>query len=214
MPDFEVGAKRRIFDPGYIKAMSNPKFRLIQDDSCVHLKGNVVVTKKGEEVPADVVVLCTGFKAQAFLYPLMIYNDAGESLVDRFNSTYAKSYRGTFASGFPNFAFLMGPNTTTGHSSVIFTSECQVTLILKVIAPVLANEKKHASISVTREAEDEYFAKVRSTMKNRIWEKEPVGWYVQDEGKCTTLYPWSQVNFWWNTLWPVKSHYKTINCAL
>ena len=58
-PDFEIAAKRRVFDGGYYKALNNPKVELIPDDAVVSAKGKEVITKSGRRVPADVIVLCT-----------------------------------------------------------------------------------------------------------------------------------------------------------
>lgn len=223
-PDFDVSAKRRIFeDPkrGYLAAMNNPNFELVQDDTVISLSPHAVVTASGREIKADVVVLSTGFLIQDFTYPLEIFNGDGESLLERYRSSGVRAYRGTFVSGFPNFANLMGPNTATGHSSVLFTSECQITMILKVLGPVLktlthlAPSKNPAPyVEVTLEAEKEYYASMRAAMKERVWEKNGgVSWYVEtSSGLCTTLYPWSQINFWWNATWPVYSHFRRVGC--
>lgn len=91
-------------------SMSNPKFELVQDDAVSALSEHSVVTSKGECINADVVVLCTGFRTQDFTYPLEIYNGEGESLLKRFRETNARTYRGTFVSGFPNFVSLSTSN--------------------------------------------------------------------------------------------------------
>ena len=59
MPDFDIAAKRRIFDSGYYQSLNNDNVELIQDDSVVSFKEDSVVTANGVEIKADVVVLCT-----------------------------------------------------------------------------------------------------------------------------------------------------------
>jgi hypothetical protein len=126
-------------------------------------------------------------------------------------------------SGFPNFFWLLGPNTSNGHSSVIFTAECQITLALELIRPLLSKltaagaDKAGAgpTVEVTADAEDEYYAKLRAEMKKKLWEQEGVrSWYgvEQEDGTqlCTAVYPWSQVHFWWHTRKPVWSHFRAI----
>lgn len=94
----------------------------------------------------------------------------------------------------------MGPNCTTGHSSVIFTSlstfccflvigililpgflhsECQVTMLLKVLGPVLKRLPKVAPsldpapyVEVKLEEEIRFFEKLRAAMKERVWERK------------------------------------------
>lgn len=106
-PDFEVSAKRRIYDMGYLPALHNPKLTLRQGDAVVSAKGRTVMTAKGVEVPADVVVLCTGFKVRDYLAPVEILNDKGEGLVARLKGNGVKAYRGTLVSDFPNFFWIM-----------------------------------------------------------------------------------------------------------
>ncbi|KAK4047414.1 hypothetical protein OIV83_005461 [Microbotryomycetes sp. JL201] len=217
-PDFDIAAKRRVFDSGYYDALNNPKVELIQDDTVVTAKGHEVVTKNGKRIPADVIVLCTGFRVQDYLFPLKIYAD-DVSLQDKMRESKVSTYRGTMVEGFPNYFWLMGPNTATGHSSVIFTSECQVTMMLKLVKPILNKISKvelqlpAPSIEVTHEAQQRYNEAVRNEMKKKVWEKDGgVSWYVdQKTGLCTTLYPWSQIHFWWHSLWPNKSDFSYQN---
>ena len=37
----------------------------------------------------------------------------------------AQAYQGTAVDGFPNFMMIFGPNTATGHSSVVMASESE-----------------------------------------------------------------------------------------
>lgn len=61
-PDFDIAAKRRIFDSGYYKATNAPNFELLQGDSVTNVKGDQVFTKNGKQIRADVIVLSTGFR--------------------------------------------------------------------------------------------------------------------------------------------------------
>lgn len=215
-PDFDIAAKRRVFDDGYYKALHNPNVELIVDDVVKSFDATGVVTTKGVKVEADVVVLCTGFKVQDFLFPLKIYNGKGETLLERFKATNARAMQATCISDFPNFFMTMGPNSATGHSSVIFTSECQVTMILKLIKPIVEKLKTQSTLSlpaptvvVRASAEKKYDVALRAEMKKKVWEKGGgVSWYVDSKtGLCTTLYPWSQINFWWHASYPREADY-------
>lgn len=63
-PNFNVGAKRRIFDSGYYEALNRENFTLHMDDGVATFKKNSIVTKKGVEIPCDICVFATGFKVQ------------------------------------------------------------------------------------------------------------------------------------------------------
>lgn len=57
-PDFDIGAKRRIFDSGYLAILQRDNVDLIET-SVGKVKANSIVTAEGVEFPADVIVLCT-----------------------------------------------------------------------------------------------------------------------------------------------------------
>ncbi|GAA6054351.1 hypothetical protein JCM3770_003330 [Rhodotorula araucariae] len=209
-PDFDVAAKRRVFDTGYYESLNAPNMELIADDTVTSVKGDKVFTKAGRTVRADVIVLATGFKVRDFLFPLKIYNDKGVSLQDHLQETNVKTYQSTVIAEFPNFFWIMGPNSATGHSSVLFTSEAQLNLAFHLIHPILnalkadGRKKPAPYVEVKTEAEDAYYWRLRKEMKKKVWEKDGgVSWYVdQKTGLCTTLYPWSQVHFWRSCTFP------------
>ncbi|GAA5995915.1 flavin-containing monooxygenase [Rhodotorula paludigena] len=215
-PDFDVAAKRRVFDTGYYESLNAPNMELIADDTVTSVKGDKVYTKGGRELRADVIALATGFKVRDYLFPLKIYNSEGVSLQDLLNKTKVKTYQSTLISGFENFFWLMGPNSATGHSSVLFTTEAQLNLVFHLIRPILAklkqapNAKPAPYVGVTPAAEDRFYADLRKEMKNRVWEKDGgVSWYVdKSTGLCTTLYPWSQVHFWRSCTYPRYGDFK------
>ncbi|GAA6039275.1 hypothetical protein JCM8097_003239 [Rhodosporidiobolus ruineniae] len=210
--DFDVAAKRRVFDAGYYEALNAPNMELIADDTVVGVKGDKVFTKNGREVRADIIALATGFKVRDYLFPLKIYNDKGENLQERLKQNGVKTYQSTLIADYPNFFWVMGPNSATGHSSVLFTSEAQLNLVFHLIHPLLRRLRQRGVelikpapyVEVTKAAEDRHWDNLRKEMKVRVWEKDGgVSWYVdKDTGFCTTLYPWSQTHFWRRCTFP------------
>ncbi|SCZ92516.1 BZ3500_MvSof-1268-A1-R1_Chr5-2g07934 [Microbotryum saponariae] len=200
-PNFEVMAKRRVFDSGYYKALHNPKVDLISDDALETVKGDTVTTRGAE---------AQGRRDRSLhgVQDSRIANDKGEDLATVLGSSNASNYLGTLVAGFPNYFWIMGPNTATGHSSVIFTSECQMGKLIDP-TPILKKLKQNRDASpgpiveVSKQAQDAYMGKLRAEMKKKVWEKDGgVSWYVNKKtGLCTTLYPWSQVHFWRSTAW-------------
>lgn len=209
-----------MFDAGYYRSLHEPNVELVADDSVERAEGNTVYTKKGRELKADVVILATGFRVRdckspstvykrwscslawaitpADLFPMKVTNGEGESLQERMDQTGVKTYQGTCVSSFPNFFWILGPNTATNHSSVLFTSEAQLALAFHLIRPVLAALGKGQQqrvklikpapyVEVTRAAEDRYYAELRQRMKGMVWEsKGGVAWYVDKAtGLCT-----------------------------
>ncbi|GJN93403.1 hypothetical protein Rhopal_006458-T1 [Rhodotorula paludigena] len=204
--DFPFGQKRRIIDfLKYAPATNDPKFTLVYPDTIKSAKGHTVTTEKGVEVPADVIVLSTGFKVTDYLHPLSVFNGEGESLVERLKKNGVKTYLTSMVATYPNFFLLMGPNSVTGHSSVIINSERTVEMMVELVKPVLAALAKRdkdaeppaPSVEVKQEVEDEWFARMRAEMEKKVWENDGgISWYVDPNiGKCTTLFPWGQLEF-------------------
>jgi hypothetical protein len=106
----------------------------------------------------------------------------------------------------PTFAYLRaGPNTVTGHTSAIFTSECQVSpsltvtsdvtherisqvnYSLQLAAPILDGRIK--SIDVKRKVFDEYNEKIQSRLQGSVM-TQCTSWYrVGKVGKITNMFP-------------------------
>ncbi|GAA5891609.1 hypothetical protein JCM6882_004530 [Rhodosporidiobolus microsporus] len=220
-PDFDVAAKRRIFDTGYLESLNRGNVDLIGDDSVVSAKGNEVFTKKGKVVKADAIALATGFKVRDYLFPLKVYNEKGENLQERLMKNGIKTYQSTLIAEYPNFFWVMGPNSATGHSSVLFTSEAQLNLVFHLIHPIL-NKLRASSpsspsatepapyVEVTTRAEELYWKALREKMKEKVWEQNGgVSWYVDKAtGLCTTLYPWPQTHFWRRCTFPTFSDFR------
>lgn len=85
-----------------------------------------------------------------------------------------------YPSSFPSFAsLLMGPNSVTGHSSVLFNTECTVLLLLELLKPFAATLRSPAeaarvpapTVEVTEEAEGTWYEGMRREMETRVWEK-------------------------------------------
>src|SRR5262245_5473615 len=64
---------------------------------------------------------------------------------DTTTQSVAQAYFGTCVPSFPNFFILMGPNTVTGHLSVIYTVECQINFALRLLAPVIESLPSYRS---------------------------------------------------------------------
>ncbi|BGP19132.1 hypothetical protein JCM10213v2_007219 [Rhodosporidiobolus nylandii] len=219
-PDFDVAAKRRIFDTTYYECLNADNMELVADDTVVSAKGSSVFTKNGREIQADAVVLATGFKVRDYFFPMNVVNEKGENLKDRLQQNGVKTFQSTLVSGYPNF-WIMGPNGATGHSSVLFTSECQLTLAFHLIRPILDQVRKPKEVTpapfveVTQQAEESYWQGLRKEMKKKVWEQDGgVSWYVDPKtGYCTTLYPWSQTHFWRKATFPDYNNFAWTNAT-
>lgn len=137
-----VACRRRVLDSTYLPALSSPNLDLLTT-KLERIEEDAVWTADGRRIAADVIVLANGFSPKAAGAPLTL---RGKDLT--IQEHYAKygegsqlAYRSIFLSGFPNMGMLVGPNSGTGHMSVVYTSERQQELLLTIADPVLTSSK-------------------------------------------------------------------------
>ncbi|KAF9024211.1 FAD/NAD(P)-binding domain-containing protein [Hymenopellis radicata] len=193
IPTYKPGCKRLIVNAGYLESLHRPNMRMNWDgiDSIVE---DGIVTKKGDKLRFDVIIPSTGFAAAE--YPLPVRGLDGLPLQKYFDSHGGPTaFRGTMIPGFPNLFVLGGPNTLTGHTSVIFTEEVQTNFALKLIKPIM--QGRVASVDVTEAATDAWNARLQKRMKGSVF-MDCVSWYrVGQTGKVHATFPGSAVLFWW-----------------
>ncbi|KAF4502424.1 monooxygenase [Fusarium agapanthi] len=210
VPKFEVGCKRRVFDTGYLEALHRPNLHLISDDPVEWIGRRSVFLRSGKELPADAIVLATGFETTKLLAAIEIIGLEGNSVEDHWNKHndgLPQAYYGTCIAGFPNMFIMMGPNTLTGHLSVTWSTECQINFTLRVIDPVLRSlhppklslwpSKMVEAVQVKQQAEDEENSWIQSKCKSLVWSSGCSNWYVEPKtGKNLLIYPEWQWHFW------------------
>ncbi|KAL4753480.1 hypothetical protein BDW72DRAFT_190934 [Aspergillus terricola var. indicus] len=141
-PKIELGCKRRVMDTDYLACLHRGNMELVHDDPIERITIDGVRTNSGRKIYADAIILATGFKTAHPLFPIgdNIRGEGGVTLSEHWESTAShapQAYYGTCVSRFPNMFILVGPNTATGHTSVLFTVECQIDFTLKVLDPIL-----------------------------------------------------------------------------
>ncbi|EFR02388.1 4-hydroxyacetophenone monooxygenase [Nannizzia gypsea CBS 118893] len=203
IPDFEIGCKRRIFDTGYLKALHNENL-LLTDAKILKIVPDGLQTGDGF-IPADVIVLATGFDTSEYLNGnINILGRGGKSVAEHWDEYGGpEAYNSSAMHGFPNFFMLLGPNTATGHTSALMAAENSVNYALRILKPVLMNNA--TSVEVKQEAESVYVNKVQAALQKTVFHSGCRSWYVNDKGWNGTTYPWPQSYFWYRSLFPCWS---------
>ena len=140
-------------------------------------------------IPADVIILANGFDVIKWLQPLEVKGRGGKSLHEVMEERGGpQMYMGTAMDGFPNFFAIFGPNTVTGHTSVILASENGVNLILKLIAPLLKGDI--SEVEVTKKAEIAWAKDMQTANKRTVFHQDGLrNWYITDRGWNSTTFP-------------------------
>ncbi|KAA8900492.1 dimethylaniline monooxygenase [Sphaerosporella brunnea] len=198
IPDFQIGCKRRIMDPGpgYLESLNNEHV-MLTDEKVVELTSNSIRTPT-RDYPVDVIVYATGFQTGSFMSPMEVFGRGGESLTEHWSRLGGPgAYNCTALHGFPNFFFILGPNTATGHTSCILASENTVMYALKVAKPIL--DGYASTVEPKEEAEKAYVKRVQDELQKSNFSKGGCSsWYKSaKDGWNATMYPWSQVHFYY-----------------
>lgn len=200
-PDHEVGCKRRVFDADWYQTLHDPRMELtvqpisrLNEDSVVVGPG-VIYPKDAKsdlperQIPADIIVLANGFDTTKWLHPLRVAGKGGKDLVETMDERGGpQAYLGTAMDGFPNFFMIFGPNTATGHSSVVMASENMVMHSINFLKPLLRGDV--ATVEVKHEAEVAFTNEMQSSLKDMVFMTgNCVSWYFTKNGWNSTVYP-------------------------
>lgn len=200
-PNYSVGCKRRIFDHSWYYSLRNEKIDLTTQP-LTEVRAHSVIVGPGQtypqkdsqtapeqrEIPADVIILANGFETTRWLHPLKVVGQEAKDLVEEMDARGGpQAYQGTAMDGFPNFFMIFGPNTATGHSSVILASENMVEYSLPFIKMILNGDV--STVDVKKEAEVAFTADVQRALKASVVNSGGCrNWYVHGDWN-STLYP-------------------------
>lgn len=204
IPDYKIGCKRLIYDYKYIPSLSNPKLDL-HESAIKEVLENEVVLQDGTRLEADIIVACTGYDVpKSFYGPYTIVGKNGIKPQELWKKEGVSAYKTSMVRDCPNFFFIAGPNSATGHFSVISAIENTLAFTTRVVRPVL--EGKAKSVEVKRSAYYEWLQNVQERLRNSVFGTKfggCVSWYSNDEGNATA-YPYSQTYYWVTSRWFAK----------
>ncbi|PTU22056.1 hypothetical protein P175DRAFT_0508923 [Aspergillus ochraceoroseus IBT 24754] len=117
IPEYEFGCKRRIFDRGYLATLHESNMRLTEDP-IAEITSNSIITRSGEEMSVDAILLANGFALSQ--YDVRIQGRQGKTREQHWKQHGHKTTFKTIAMhGFPNFFYILGPNSGRLYTSTI-----------------------------------------------------------------------------------------------
>ncbi|WFD36316.1 hypothetical protein MCUN1_003195 [Malassezia cuniculi] len=204
-----AACRRRIIDSTYLPALHRENLDL-EPSKLVKIEEDAVITEDGRRLPADVIVMANGFNTTEVGFPLKL--KGRDMLITEHYEKYGENnpiaYHQTLNHGFPNLVLLVGPNSGTGHMSVVYTSERQQEFSIALARPVLlsprpsdaaiahkpgtpaeAGIEKIPTFEVTLKAELDEQSWIVHTMKDRVFTRCD-SWYRNGpNGRVTAVYP-------------------------
>ncbi|ABH00083.1 probable monooxygenase (plasmid) [Rhodococcus jostii RHA1] len=196
-PDFRPYAKRIVKDPGFFAALNREHVSLHRA-SFEKVTPEGVYTTEGAFIPADVIILATGFKLQ-FTTSIEIEGRDGRTLSEVWNGgDDPRAYLGVQVAGFPNLFITAGPNSAPNHGAGHnILSEEHVHYIVECLQYLLENG--HDAMDVRQDVLDTYNRKVDAALDDTVWVHpgaEVNGYYRNSSGRAIVPCPWRLVDYW------------------
>ena len=201
-PNYRIGCKRILVSDNYYPALQKPQTDVITD-KISKITENGIVANDGSEKEVDVIIFGTGFHVaeypEQFIKNYTIQGLNEENLFQKWTKEGFEAYKGTTINGFPNLMFVLGPNTGLGHNTVVDIMESQINYIMDFYEKLLKKSPK-TYLNIKSEVQKEYNEKLQLMFKNTAWASGCGSYYINSEGKNTTLYPRLNTEFRKQTL--------------
>lgn len=186
-PNYTLGCKRILLSNSYYPAFNRPNVQLVTEP-IERFTVQGIQTADGQEHRLDAVIFATGFVAADIELYTRILGLGGRNLVEEWRKKGAEAYLGTTVAGFPNLAFLLGPNTGLGHNSVIHMMESQMHYLMQYLE-YLGSFGNGSYLDVDEGVQQAYNITLQEQLKGTVWASGCKSWYMDKRGKNTTLYP-------------------------
>lgn len=191
-PDYPVGCKRILASNVYFPALQRDNVTVVTD-AITGANAEGLTDAAGTLHKVDTIIHATGFKPFSLLEGMEIVGKGGLQMADYFAGGGVRAHKTVSVPGFPNFAFLTGPNSGLGHNSIILMIEAQVDYIIGCIQAM--TKKGAKSIDVKPAAADQFDQQIQSDLDGTVWHAGCKSWYVGADGRNYTLWPNSTLKF-------------------
>ncbi|MDX6727203.1 MAG: hypothetical protein QOK49_2008 [Baekduia sp.] len=192
-PDYAIGCKRILPSNQWYPALSRPNVDLVTE-AITEVRPNGYVTADGTLHEVDTIVWATGFYVTDIPLANIVTGREGKRLADVWHRS-PQAYRGTAMAGFPNLFLLVGPNVGLGHNSIVFMIEAQITYVLGALKQM--RRRGAGTVEVRPDALAAYNERLQAKMGKTVWNSGGcASWYIDAQGKNTTIWPDFTFRFW------------------
>lgn len=184
-PDYALGCKRVLFSNDWYGALQEPNVELITEP-IERLEEHSIVTADGRAHEIDCVIYGTGFDVHG-TSRLEVRGLNERTLAEAWHER-REAYMGCTVSGFPNLFFIIGPNSGTGHNSLVYIMECQIRYITQVLRKL--DRKRATWVQPKPDSQRAYNAELQRRLAASVWTQGGCrSWYQDPNGQVTTLWP-------------------------
>ena len=185
-PEYRAACKRLIISPNFYDAIQRPNAELVTE-GIERIEAGGVRTRYGRLHELDVLVLATGFQADAFMRPMRVTGRDGTTLEQAWTPR-PNAYLSISIPEFPNFFMLNGPNGPVGNFSLIEVAELQFGYIMQLVN--LLRDETCREISANPAAMNAFEDARTAAAQKTVWVTGCRSWYLDDRGIPAT-WPWS-----------------------
>jgi len=197
IPDYRLGCKRVLKTDNYIPVFNRDNVDLITD-GIAQITEKGIETKDGTFRDADVIIYGTGFHVTDAFEWVHVTGKDGRDLSKTFAEHGIETYLGISVAHFPNFFFMLGPNTALGHNSVVFMIEQQTKWIISMLDAM--QERGAQAVEPTEQAQREFNDELQEKVSKGVWSQGGcTSWYLDSKGKNRTIWPGFTFRYWWRT---------------
>ncbi|KAF8583198.1 FAD/NAD(P)-binding domain-containing protein [Ramaria rubella] len=188
IPSFPVACRRLTPGPGYLEALVQDNVEFVPD----HIKRvtpNGIETVDGKQRDFDIIVCATGYDA-SYRPRNTVIGRNGADLQEKW-SDHPTTYLSVATDGFPNWFYMLGPNSGVGSGSLLVLLERQIEYIIAVIAKLQRERIK--SIEVKKEAVDAFEDYMQNYFPTTVYSEKCRTWYKMgaEGGRVVGLWPGS-----------------------
>ena len=195
-PSYTIGCKRILPSNKWYPALARENVELVTD-AIAEIRPNGYVTTDGTLHEVDTIIFATGFFVTDIPLANIVTGKDGRLLSEVWHRS-PQAYRGTAMAGFPNLFLLVGPNVGLGHNSIVFMIEAQITYVLGALDQMRA--RGAGRVEVRPDAVVAYNNRLQAKMGKTVWNTGGcASWYIDAEGKNTTIWPDFTFRFWKET---------------
>jgi 4-hydroxyacetophenone monooxygenase len=190
LPGYPVFGSRPVLDNGWFDALKRDNVRLVAQ-GVAGLSREGVITNSGELIPADVVVLATGFMPNQLFASIPIEGREGSTIQDIWAADGPRAYWGTSVPRIPNFFMLYGPNTNPRNLGPVQYGEWTMDYILQAFRAMMENGWK--AVEVRQDAYDAFNLELDSRLRTLV-SVDPrtrhQSYYTNERGRSAVQSPW------------------------
>jgi cation diffusion facilitator CzcD-associated flavoprotein CzcO len=186
-PRFRLGCKRILFSNTYYPALAADNASVVTE-AIREVNPNGIVTADGKEHALDTIIFGTGFRIPTGPAIDKLVGRHGKTVADSGPAGDVEAHLGTTFSGFPNLFMIVGPNTGLGHNSLLYMIESQIAYVVDAVRTM--RRRQIDAVDVRPDAQAAFNEYVQRASRGTVWlDGGCKSWYLNGDGKNTTLWP-------------------------